>query len=60
MIPRFGPNRPQDYLRLWHGGWHLCVSAMTYFSAGAPVTPAWPRDWTPLAFWKAQERTYNE
>eukprot|EP00913_Durusdinium_trenchii_P031299 g29306.t1 len=31
-----GLDETKDYLRLWHGGWHLCVSAMTYFSAGAP------------------------
>ncbi|CAK9061312.1 unnamed protein product [Durusdinium trenchii] len=27
-----GLDETKDYLRLWHGGWHLCVSAMTYFS----------------------------
>lgn len=26
----------QDYLRLWHGGWHIFVGAVTYFSVQMP------------------------
>ncbi|CAE7875319.1 mkkA [Symbiodinium microadriaticum] len=27
-----GLDESKDWLRLWHGGWHLCIGAVTYFS----------------------------